>query len=94
MRRFVLLICALVFLALSTTAALSLAGVPEGQPDFGSEFPWDAMDIALVRVVSVQDGQVVLRPSAGTRTTKSRATSRSPFPASPSATTGFPDLVP
>ena len=30
-------------------------------PDFGSELPWEQMNISLVRVLSVEDGEVVLR---------------------------------
>ncbi len=46
---------------LARAAVLMGASAYLAPPDFGSELPWEQMNISLVRVLSVEDGEVVLR---------------------------------
>jgi hypothetical protein len=55
--RIVVLACSVVF----TAAGVSLGASTLGPPDFALERTWNMMKIALVRVVRVEDGEVVLR---------------------------------
>ena len=55
--RIVVLACSVVF----TAAGVSLGALTLGPPDFALERTWNMMKIALVRVVRVEDGEVVLR---------------------------------
>ena len=61
MKTFLVRVCALACVAVVATPGGSLASMPAPPPDFGSEFPWQNKDIALARVLSIHDGNVVLR---------------------------------